>query len=175
MRNLWTAPYAKCPWQDTLYFDMVLRALHSDQVTQGQCVLRATQLGQAAAEDVARLADEARVVEIELRQGIQERAAAVKQLRTVVDHNRRISKSHVRSEVRGRGLATGCSPTHFVEKISKQCRDDVDVPEMSISPPQFCRNRRNSGAAIDISRTSTSSRHLSDESFLYYWALGVLS
>ena len=37
---------------------------------------------------------------------------------------------------------------------------------MSISAPQVCRHRRNSGAEIDIPATSTSFRHVSDKSFL---------
>ena len=34
--------------------------------------------------------------------------------------------------------------------LSKRCRNDVDVGRLSISAPLFCRNRRNSGAEIDM-------------------------
>lgn len=83
-----------------MYFDAVLGGLQADQSAQCRCVVRATQLGQAAAEDVARLRGEATAVEAELKHSMQERASAVKALRAVVEHNKRISKSHVRAEVR---------------------------------------------------------------------------
>lgn len=88
-------------FQDTVYFDAVLGALHGDQVTQCRCVVRATQLGQSAAEDAARLREEAKAVEAELKHSMQERALAVKSMRTVVDTNKRVSRSHVRAEVSG--------------------------------------------------------------------------
>ncbi|XP_052123753.1 uncharacterized protein LOC113217090 [Frankliniella occidentalis] len=84
--------------KDKVYFDAVLGALHADQVTQCRCVVRATQLGQAAAEDVARLREEAKAEEADLKLSMQERASAVKSLRAVVDHNKRVARSHVHAE-----------------------------------------------------------------------------
>ena len=48
--------------------------------------------------------------------------------------------------------------------FSKRFRNDVDVRKMWISAPQFCRNRRNSGAEIHI--LPTSFRNLFEKSFL---------
>ena len=42
--------------------------------------------------------------------------------------------------------------THFPVRndLSKRCRNDVDFATMSIPAPQFCRNRRYSGAGFEI-------------------------
>ena len=59
-----------------------------------------------------------------------------------------------------------CDSREFPERddLSKRCRSDIDVAKMSISAPQICWNRRNSGAEIDI--LATSFRPLTDKSFL---------
>ena len=86
-----------------------------------------------------------------------------------------VDEVHLQQHGRGRGLSL--SFTHYLTEdrcrvvqtthpvrnyLSKRCRNDVDVTKSSLSAPLCCRNRRNSGAEIDVFETLTSFRQLFD-------------
>lgn len=71
--------------KDSLYFDRVLLFLGNDQHQQMKCVLRATEMGQLATEDVANLREEYKTIEREVKANMRLRDRQVKKLREEVD------------------------------------------------------------------------------------------
>ena len=69
-------------------------------------------------------------------------------------------QTNLRAQIITTHQAAGMGPTHPVRNnSSKTCRNDIDAAEMSLLAPLLRLFRQNCGAEIDMSATSTSSRH----------------
>ena len=79
-------------------------------------------------------------------------------------HRDTISRGHAALSTAGPGGREMADPVR--NNLSNRFRNDVDGAKMSISAPQFRRNRRNSSSEIDMLATSTSFKRF--ESIKYF-------